>query len=52
MISDIIENIQIKQQKNYDFIEIPYLLNVLSNDIFIDLYNDDIAWGLSKKIEP
>jgi hypothetical protein len=46
-----IDNIQLKQQKPYDFEEFDYLQKNLSEDIFRINLDDEKAWDLSKTYE-
>jgi hypothetical protein len=52
MYYQVIENIQLKQQKSYPFEVLDYLANILNNHIFIDIIDDDDKlWDISKKLE-
>jgi hypothetical protein len=53
MISQIFENIQLKQQKNYMLRKIPFLQNYFDTEFIINIVTDeDVLYKMSKKIEP
>lgn len=53
MYVKVIESIQQKQQKHYEFTPIPYLQTCLTQDIFKEpLLSEDEEWQLSNELEP